>query len=101
MYKHFVGQLTDARLMNKNKKYKKHLDYINKQHNFIVLRSLYDKDYEAEMKRSMTLENLQHFHENLCFESGIKPSKPYRRMGPINFTNKKYNHAKTVATSFL
>ena len=56
MYNYFVGQLTDARLMNKNKEYKKHLDYINKQHNFIGLRSLYDEDYEAEMKRSMILE---------------------------------------------
>ena len=70
MYNHFVCQLSDARLMDVNKKYKKHLDYINKQHNFIVLRSLYDGDYETEMKRSMILENLQHIHENLCFESG-------------------------------
>ena len=53
------------------------------------------------MKRSMLLENLQHIHENLCFKSGINPSKPYKRMWPINFTNKKYNHAKTVAASFL
>ena len=36
MYNHFVCQLTDARLMDINKKYKKHLDYINKQHKFII-----------------------------------------------------------------
>ena len=75
--------------MDVNKKYKKHLDYINKQHNFIILRSLYDGDYKTEIHRSMLLENLQHIHENLCFESGIRPSNPYRRMRPINFTNKK------------
>ena len=44
MYNHFVCQLTDARLMDVNKQYKKHPDYINKQHNFIILRSLYDRD---------------------------------------------------------
>ena len=90
MYDHFVCQLTDARLMNvKKKKYKKQLNSIDKQHNFIVLRSLNDGDYETEMKRSMILENLQHIHENLCFESGIRPSNPYRKMRPINVTNKK------------
>ena len=92
MYNHFVCQLTDARPINKNKRkkqYKKQLNSINKQRNFIVLRSLYGGDYEAEMKRSMILANLQYIHENLCFESGIRPSNPYRGMRPINFTNKK------------
>ena len=104
MYNHFVCQLTDARLMNKKKKkrkYRKQLNSIDKQHNFIILRSLYDGDYETQMKRSMILENLQHIHENLCFESGIRPSNPYRRMRPINLQTKKYNHAKTVAACFL
>ena len=73
MHNHFVCQLTDARRMDVNKQYKKYLDYINNQHNFIVLRSLYIEDYETQMKRSMLLENLQHIHENLCFESRINP----------------------------
>ena len=68
MYNHFVCQLTDARLMNVNKKYKKQLDYINKQHN--------GGDYKTEMNRSMIPEKLQHIDEILCFESGIKPSNP-------------------------
>ena len=58
----------------------KQLNYINKQHNFIVLRALYGDDYETEMHRLMLLEKLQHIHENLCFESGIRPSNPYREM---------------------
>ena len=58
MYNHFVCQPTDARLMNVNKKYKKQLDYINKQHNFIVLRSLNGGDYETEMNRLMIAEKL-------------------------------------------
>ena len=88
MYNHFVCRLTDARLMDVNKKYKKHLNFIDKQHNFIILRSLYNENYETEMHRSMILENLQHIHESLCFESRIKPSNPYREMRPIDFTNK-------------
>ena len=80
MYNHFVCQLTDARLMDKNKQYKKRLNSIDNQHKFIVLRSLYVEDYETQMKRSMLLENLQNIHENLCFKSGINPSKPYRRI---------------------
>ena len=88
MYNHFVYQLTDARLMDKNKQYKKQLNCTNKQHNFIVLRSLYDGNYKTELTRSMLLENLQHIHENLCFESGISPLKPYRRIRPIECINK-------------
>ena len=37
----------------------------------------------------MLLEKLQHIHESLCFESGIRASKSYRGMRPIGFTNKK------------
>ena len=89
MYNHFVCQLSDTILMDENKNYKKHLDFMDKQHNFIILRSLHDRNYETEMNRSMILENLQHIHENLCFESGIRASNPYRGMRAIDFTNKK------------
>ena len=89
MYNHFVCQLSVTRLMDVNKKYKKHLNSINKQHNFIIIRSLHDGNYETEMNRSMLLEKLQHIHESLCFESGIRPSNPDRRMRPVDFTNKK------------
>ena len=37
----------------------------------------------------MLLEKLQHIHENICFESGIRPPNPYREMWPIDYTNKK------------
>ena len=75
MNKHFVCQIKNARLMTKNKQYIKKLNCINNQHNFIVLRALHGGDYETEMHRSMLLENLQHIHENLCFESGISTEK--------------------------
>ena len=67
MNNHTVCQLTDARLMDVNKKYKKQLNCINKQHNFIILRALHGGDYETEMHRSMLLETLQHTHKNLSF----------------------------------
>ena len=43
---------------------------------------------EIEMKRSMILENLQHIHQNLCFESGIRPSKPYRKIDLLTLQTK-------------
>ena len=78
MYNHFVRQLYNARLMDVNKKYKKHLDYIDKQHNFIILRTLHGRNYETEMNRSMLLEKLYHIYKNLCFATGVKTSKPYK-----------------------
>ena len=100
MYNYFVCQLSDTKLMNVKKKYKKHLDYIDKQHNFIILRSLHGRNYETEMNRSMILENLQHIHESLCFESGIRASNPYRGMWPIDFTNKKINSCQDCGGEF-
>ena len=100
MNNHFVCQLTDARLMTKNKRYIKQLNCINNQHNFIVLRALHGGDYETEMHRSMLLENLQHIHENLCFETGIKPSNPYREMWPIDFTNKNIKSCQDCGGKF-
>ena len=101
MNKHFVCQIKDARLMSKNKQYMKQLNYINNQHNFIVLRALYGDDYETEMHRSMLLEKLQHIHENICFESGIRPPIPTNESVLLTLQTKKYNHVKTVAVSFL
>ena len=100
MNNHFVRQLTDARLMAKNKQYIKQFNCINKQHNFIVLRALHGEDYETEMHRSMLLENLQDIHENLCFESGINSSKPYRGMWPIDFSNKNIKSCQDCGGKF-
>ena len=100
MNKHFVCQLTDAVRMTNNKQYLKQLNCINKQNNFIVLRALYGDDYETEMHRVMLLENLQHIHENLCFESRIKSPNPYREMRPIDFTNKKIQSCQDCGGKF-
>ena len=100
MYNHFVSNSLMQDLWMSIKKYKKQLNSIDKQHNFIILRSLYDRDYETEMKRSMILENLQHIHENLCFELGIRPLKPYGRMRSINFTNEKIKACQDCGSKF-
>ena len=55
MYNHFVCQLSDTRLMDANKKYKKQLNDIDKQHNFIILRTLQSGNCDTEMNRSMIL----------------------------------------------
>ena len=84
MYNHFVCQLSDTRLMDANKKYIKQLDGIDKQHNFLILPTLYGGNYD-----SMILENLQHIYESLCFATETMASKPYKERMPIDFTKKK------------
>ena len=86
--------------MTKNQQYMKLLNCINNQHNFIVLRALYGDDYETEMHRLILLEKLQHIHENLRFESGIKPSNNYREMWPIDFTNKNIKSCQDCGGKF-
>ena len=78
MYNHFVCQLSHTKLMDSKKKYKERLNDIDKQHKFIILRTLYGGNYQTEMNRSMILEKLHHIYESLCFTTGIKASKPYR-----------------------
>ena len=89
MYNHFVQQLSDARLMDVNKRYKKKLNSIDKQRNFIILRTLHGRNYETEMNRSMLPEKLYYIYENLCFTTGVKASKPYKEKKTLAFTNKK------------
>ena len=100
MNKHYVCQIKNASLMTKNKQYLNQLNCINKQHNFIVLRALYNEYYEAEIKRSMLLEKLQQIHETLCLKSGKSPSKPYKEMRPKNFANKKLQSCQDCGFKF-
>ena len=82
------------------KKYKKQLDDIDKQHNFIILRTLHGGNYETEMNRSMILENLHHIYESLCFATGTMASNHYRERKPIDFTNKKIESCQDCGGSF-
>ena len=100
MYNHFVCQLSNTRLMDSKKKYKKQLDDIDKQHKFIILRTLNGGNYETEMTRSMILENLHHIYESLCFATGTMASKPYRERKHIDFTNKKIKSCQDCGGAF-
>ena len=100
MYNHFVCQLSNTRLMDANKKYKKQMDDIDKQHNFIILRTLHGGNYETEMNRSMILENLHHIYESLCFATGTMALNSYRERKPIDFTNKKIKSCQDCGGSF-
>ena len=101
MYNHFVCQLSDTRMMDVTSgKYKAQLNSINKQHSFIILRSLHGGNYETEMNRSRILEKPHHIYESLCFESGIRPSKPYIEMWPIDLTNKKIKSCQDCGDEF-
>ena len=52
VYKHFSSQLSNARRMDKKKKFKAQLDLLDKQHKFVILRSLTGFNYESQMHRS-------------------------------------------------
>ena len=86
--------------MDVSKKYKEQLDDIDKQHNFIILRTLHGGNYETEMNRSMILENLHHIYESLCFTTGTMASKPYRERDTIAFTNKKIKSCQDCGGAF-
>ena len=74
--------------------------FISNTTSLFVLRTLHGDDYETEMRCAMLLENLQHIHKNLCFESRIKPPNPYREMWPIDFTNKKIQSCQDCGGKF-
>ena len=100
MYNHFVCQLFNTRLLDANKKYKKQLDNIDKQHKFIILRTLHGDNYETEMNRSMILEKLHLIYKNICFATGTKASKPHRKRKPIDFANEKIKSCQECGGAF-
>ena len=60
VYKHALYITTfcsDAKRMDKKKKLNAHLDLLDKQHKFIILRSLTGYDYKSQMHHSNMLEN--------------------------------------------
>ena len=100
MYNHFVRQLSNTKLMDASNEYKEQLDYIDKQHNFIILRTLHGGNYETEMNRSMILENLHHIYESFCLTTGTKASEPYKGRKHIDFTNKKMKSCQDCGDAF-
>ena len=61
----FDIQLAEARRMDRNHKYAKQLNKLDKQHKFVLLRSTYGGAYDAEMRRSLLVDRLLLIYEKL------------------------------------
>ena len=96
VYKHVSTQLSCARRMDENKELNAQLD---KQHKFIILRSLTSYDYKSQMRRSNMLEKLYLINENLCFATGEKTAQQYHEKKPA-FKNKKIKACQECGGAF-
>ena len=63
--------------MDKKNEFNSHLNEIDKQHKFIILRSLAGYDYKSQILRSSILEKLYLTYEFLCFTTGKKAAPQY------------------------
>ena len=77
VYEYFSTPLFYARRMDKKKQFHAQLDLLDKQHKFIILRSLIGCDYKSPMHRSSMLEKLYLIYENLCYTAGVKAEQKY------------------------
>ena len=100
VYEHFSSQLSNARRMDEKKKFKAQLDILDKEHKFIILRSLPGYDYKSQMRRSNILEKLYLIYDNLCSATGEKASPQYHEEKPIDFTNKKIKACQDCGGAF-
>ena len=60
----FAQQLTEVRNLDTEDNYKKQLDQLEVEYQFVLLRSLHF--FHKEMGRSNLLERLHHIKEQLC-----------------------------------
>ena len=88
VYKHFSTQLSNARRMVEKKEFNAQLDLLDKQHKFIILRSLTGYNYKSQMHRPNMLERLYLINKNLCFATREKAAQQYHEEKP-SFTNKR------------
>ena len=70
----FAQQLTEVRNLDTEGKYKKQLDKLEVEYQFILLRSLHL--FHKEMGRSNLLERLNHIKERLCDTEPCYPAFP-------------------------
>ena len=54
----FDIHLAEARRLDRNQKYAKQLNKLDKQHKFVLLRSTYGGNYDAEMRQSLLVDRL-------------------------------------------
>ena len=81
LYKQFIIQLSNTGCMDEKKEYNAQLDLIDKEHKFIILRSLNVCAYEVEMHRSQLSRRLFIIYESLCHTTGKKghPTIPRKK----------------------
>ena len=53
----FDTHLDEARRMDRDHKYAKQLNELDKQHKFVLLRSMYGGDYDAGLRRSLLVNH--------------------------------------------
>ena len=99
VYKQFSTQLSYARRMDEKKEFNAQLDLLDKQHKFIILRSLTGYDYKSQMHRSGILERLYLIYENICFATGEKASQQYHEEKPT-FTNERIKACQKCGGAF-
>ena len=61
----FDIHLAEARRLDRNHKYAKKLNNLDKQHKFVLLRSTYGGNYETELRRSLLVDRLFLTYEKL------------------------------------
>ena len=61
----FDTHLAVARRLDRGHKYTKQLNKLDKQHKFVLLRSTYGGNYDAEMRRSLLVDRLFLIYETL------------------------------------
>ena len=99
VYKHFSTQLSCDRRMDEKKEFNAQLDLPDKQHKFIIQRSLTGYDYKSQMHRSSMLEKLYLINENLCFATRDEAAQQYHEKKPA-FTNKRIKACKECGGTF-
>ena len=68
----FDTHLAEARRMDRRHKYAKQLNKLDKQHKFVLLRSTYGSDYNAEMRRSLLVDRRFLIYEKLHPEPVVR-----------------------------
>ena len=92
----FDTHLAEARRMDRGHKYAKQLNKMDKQHKFVLLRSTYGGDYDAELRRSLLVDQLFLIYEKLH-------PKPVVRLDtkPISTPNNRLKRCPSCKGKFI
>ena len=92
----FDIHLAEARRLDRDHKYAKKLNKLDKQHKFVLLRSTYGGNYNAEMRRSLLVDRLFLIYEKLH-------PKPVARLDtkPLSAPNDKMERCPNCKGKFI